>query len=588
MDAKRSACVVVVVGVLGPVAPGQALRFVECTQEAGLVHTPAAGVSAYLPFHTAGGAVGDFNNDGWTDVFVLGGGGGVDRLFINQGLDAQGHAHFVDEAPAWGVDRTHHSFGAAAADYDGDGDTDLYVTSYGPGDQTPGGGSYILYRNDSDSGADGFTDVSVEAGLNILLHENFFGGTGSAWGDYDLDGDLDLYVCAYRYFHEGNRLFRNDGDSTFTDVTDELGMAFTEVNGFLPAWVDLNGDIFPELVLIGDTGTSKYFVNNAGASFTQTPGLAEAFNNAMGVSFGDLNNDGLIDLYVTGSHYPFLGGPGNQLMLQRPDGSFEDVAVEAGVMNGGWAWGTVVADLDLDGLEDIACASGFNQLWTAEPVRVWLGEGVDAMGVPTFTEQAAASGLAHTGQSRGLIHFDADNDGDQDVVVLSTGQPLAMYRNDTITPETPAPGGAAWLRVRLDTSARDSLAPDGFGALVTVQTELGRWIEPVYGRPDHCTTGEAGAHFGLGGSAVVEALRVRWNDGTFTTLVDLAPNQIIEVRAPSSPADLNGSGAVDAADVLLFLEAASTGSPAADVSGDWRFDYTDVLVFMGWFAGASG
>ncbi len=143
-------------------------------------------------------------------------------------------------------------------------------------------------------------------------------------------------------------------------------------------------------------------------------------------------------------------------------------------------------------------------------------------------------------------------------------------------------------RVNLDTSARGTLSLDGFGALVTIVTNTARWIEPIYGRTDHCTTGESGAHFGLGASTLVEALRVRWNDGTFTTLVGLATDQIVDVRAPASPADLDGSGAPDITDVLLFLEAVTDGSPVADVNGDWAVDYTDVLVFVVALGGGSG
>ncbi|MEZ6243957.1 MAG: CRTAC1 family protein [Phycisphaerales bacterium] len=572
----------VVVLAIACAAPSQAqlLQFTDCTLASGLTHSNLIGNMTFLGFDSAGGAVGDFNRDGWTDVFVLGGGGAPDALFINQGLDASGQAVFVDEAASWGLGATQHAFGASVADYDKDGDLDIFVTASGPGDAPPVGSQMKLYRNNFAQREASFTDVAQDAGVNVLRTESFYRMSGSGWGDYDLDGDLDLFVCAYWYQASNNRLFRNDGPGqdgayTFTDVTTAMGLEFTGVNGFFPVWIDMNGDAYPELVVIGDTGTSRYFVNNAGTSFTQTSGLVEAFNNAMGASFGDVNNDGLIDLYVSGAYYPFLEGPGNQLMVQQADGSFVDVAPEAGVMNGGWAWGTLMCDLDLDGLEDVACTNGFNQLWVSDATTIWKN-----IGAESFFNTTDACGVAETGQGRGLITFDMDNDGDEDVLILRAGQPLIMYRNDTLTPGEPTPTGLSWLRVNLDTSARPSLAPDGHGALVTAVTDAGEWIEPVYGRTDHCTTGEAGAHFGLGDSTTVEALRVRWNDGTYTTLVDVAPNQIVTVRAPFSVADLDGSGDLNYLDVLVLLQAFGAGSPVADLTGDWALDFSDVLAFM--------
>ena len=208
--------------------------------------TVASGlIASYSPgnvhgFH-GGGAVGDFNRDTFPDVFYPAGGNSPDKLFINNG-----DGTFTDQAVAWGIDESHRSTAAAVGDYNRDGLLDIYVTSLGPdtGNQT---GYHKLYRNNGD---DTFTDVAVAAGVNQSSATSA-DGWGAAWGDYDLDGDLDLAVAGWST-NDGNRLFRNNNDGTFTDVTDSVGLAsLAGTNGFAPRFVDMDGDRYPEIIWIG-------------------------------------------------------------------------------------------------------------------------------------------------------------------------------------------------------------------------------------------------------------------------------------------------------------------------------------------------
>lgn len=561
-------------------APAQLFSFTDVTEQAGVEVVHTTGVSPYLAFLSAGGAAADFDRDGWCDLFVLGGGGTPDRLFINNR-----DGTFTDRAPEWGVDLTQHSFGASAADFDGDGWIDLYVTSYGPGDAPPAPMQHKLYKNNGPNteGQCTFSDRAASAGVQILLHENFLNGTGSSWGDIDLDGDLDLGVSAYNHNQAGNRVYLNNGDGTLTDATAELGLEFNQVQGFMPAWVDFNNDRYPEYMLIGDTGSSRYYVNNGpgpdGAlSFTEIEAVGDAFNNAMGFATGDVNNDGLLDMYVSGSYYPFLDGPGNQLMVQQPDGSFVDMATEPGVLNGGWAWGVLINDFDHDGLADVLSTNGFGPLWVGEQTYLWKN-----MGGLVFVEDAIASGLEHLLMGRGAISLDYDNDGDMDIAIFASGGSFKLYRNNLTAPGEPTPAGANWLRVELDTSERESLAPQGIGSLVTVQTSAGRFIDSIDNQASHCSTGQVGGHFGLGEADVLEAVQIRWNDGSYTTLVDVPANQILTVRAGFHPADVDGSGALTIDDILAFVQAFGEGSLVADQDGDWRLTFDDVLRFLHWY-----
>ena len=192
-----------------------------------------------------GGAVGDFNNDGWQDVLFITSGAAPDRLFINDG-----DGTFTDRAAEWGVADLHLGLCAAVGDYDGDGWLDAYVISMGDPGTAPQVGRNRLYRNNRDQT---FTDVAADVGL-ATISADVADGLGAAWGDYDLDGDLDL--CVACWIGVGSRLYRNDG-GLFTDVSVEAGVFDPAVRGFSPRFVDMDGDRYPELLLAADFQTSR-------------------------------------------------------------------------------------------------------------------------------------------------------------------------------------------------------------------------------------------------------------------------------------------------------------------------------------------
>ena len=561
---------------------------------------------------TGGAAVGDFNRDGWQDVFLLGGGGAVDALYLNNG-----DGTFTDHAAAAGVAWSHRGLAAAVGDFDGDGWPDLFVTSLGGsgGDRRPG--AHRLYRNlgvasasteagarnrrtapatreaasaagagrtppvhaapvraptasgaaagapttgDAESvaesgrvpggppgGVPGFVDVAAAAGVATTATPRP-DGMGAAFGDFDLDGDVDLFVAGYQY-HDGNKLFRNDG-GRFTDVTvamfgPALAIDVLETWSFAPAFVDMDGDRYPELLIAGDYGTSRYFLNDGGLRFRDLTAASGTGAGAMGMgsAFGDFDGDGRFDWYLT-SVYARTGTEsvrnGNQLYLNEGRHRFREASVAAGVNHGGWGWGAVAADLNHDGVLDLVTTNGWTRAnhqgdleWLSEPTRVYLGRGVAAGNadgpLPAFDFVQEQVGLRHRDQGRGLIAFDYDNDGDRDILIVNLSGPMTLFRNDLTGP------GTNYLRVFLDRGQNRAVAPDGIGALVSIRTGGSEQHRYIGGEGVYLGSGELSAHFGTGTAALIDELTVIWPDGTVTALRSIPANQTLTVRYGATP-----------------------------------------------------
>ena len=285
--------------------------------------------------------MGDFNNDGWQDLLFLAGGGGPDALYLNNG-----DGTFSDHAREAGLAAAHRGIGAAVGDYDGDGWLDLFVTSLGEAGAPAVPGRHRLYRNNGIGGVTergvgvpAFAEVAESAGVaysSVAMAD----GMGAAVGDYDLDGDLDLFVTGYLPGSFGNVLYRNNGDGRFALVTGGSGVE-TDVMGFGATFADMDGDRYPELLLVADFGMSRYFRNNGNGTFSDlTPVSGTGLDaNGMGSAVGDLDNDGLLDWYVTTVQVDEpvrLVGSGNMLYLNRGRHRFGEAARDARVSDGGW------------------------------------------------------------------------------------------------------------------------------------------------------------------------------------------------------------------------------------------------------------
>jgi len=507
------------------VAPQGQLHFQEITN---------AGIDAVLDNiadHPAGGmnggaAIGDLDGDGWPDIFVPSSGVHPDRIYLNQH-----DGSFLKSFPQVTGSPLYRGCGAAIADIDKDGDMDIFVSSFGdvtgPSSQpTPGG--HRLYRND---GNGVFTDIARTAGVATTSPQDA-DGFGAAFGDYDLDGDLDLFVCGWRQQAGGNRLFRNDGSGHFEDVTLAAGVAMMDLNSFSPRFADLDGDRYPELLLAADYGTTTLFHNRGNGSFEDATAamVPDKVQYGMGQCVGDFNGDGIFDWYVSSIFYQNGGtlANGNRLYLtDRRGDRLRAVSPAAGVDDGGWGWGTIGCDFDHDGDLDIAEVNGWQMLpeFQGESSYLFLNRG-DA----TFVESSLPTGFRAVGMGRGLYSIDYDRDGDLDLLIAENNGPLRLFRNDLSGLQR------HWLEIRCDTSAHPGLAPEGIGAMLQLELPSGRQVSAVDSGCSYLGTSQRLVHFGLGAQQQASSLTVIWPDGFRTRLENVAADQelLIQAQAPLS------------------------------------------------------
>jgi len=627
-DAPIAALCVVLVASLWVHATPPAFEDVALNAFGGpYVHKHTVNQSSAL-FMTGGVAAGDFNRDGWQDLFLVSGDVAPDRLLLNMG-----DGTFADRGGQSGVAAMHHGSAVCVGDIDGDGWLDLFVTSFGSlAGLEPG--HHRLYRNlglDDDGVTPLFEEIAQQAGVQIA---NPFKGDGysAAFGDFDKDGDLDLAVAGWvendcpdkpvqqMRVTAGTRLFENNGDLTFTDVTnthtplntDECPAEYSVddpfVSGFAPRFIDMNGDTWPDLLITSDFGhiseyntPSMYLINNGDGTFrdgTNVPGSGLGLDrNGMGQTVADVDLDGDMDWYVTNICVIPNGStpdePCNTLYLNNGDDTFVEASIPLGVSHGAWGWGCEFLDVDLDGDLDLAETNGWGVGDLGfRPTRLFMNQGLDEGGeLKPFTEEALAAGLDFAGQGRGLIRLDYDNDGDPDLLIVPNStlpameglsdQPVEFYRN--MARETRAPGDSQYLRVFLDTSAHPCLAPDGFGARLELDmgspTPLVQYLSPG---ATYVSQSEMSAHFGFG-TGEPQSLRVLWPNGLQTVIESPAVDQTITVAAPCA-VDTDGNGAVNILDFVAFQGAFLAGNTAvADVDCDQGLSITDFIRYQGLF-----
>jgi cytochrome c peroxidase len=505
----------------GPVAaqsePSNPPPFVEVTAAAG-IQAPRVGNE-----RITGQAWADYDGDGWLDLYITDFGTpqkpGVNRLYRNNGDGTFSLSPLAEQVALAEA----KSGGAVWADYNNDGWSDLYVTNWG---------ANTLFRND---GGQGFTDVTVAAGVGDIAN-----GKTASWGDFDSDGFLDLYVanwsctpsCGRPVTGDQDRLYRSNGDGTFSDMTRMLSSQ-TAGAGFIAGFVDFDNDGDLDIYLVNDEFVNP--VGNAlwrndgpgcdGWCFTEVSKEAGANQRVMGMGLGigDINNDLHFDLFFTNV------GP-STLLLNQGDGTFVNGAVEAGVNTPkAIGWGTVIFDFDNDGWQDIYLAQmtrtdggvGFNPLFRNN------GDG-------TFTDLAEGSGVGDPGKSIGVSVADFDRDGYLDLIVGNFDEGYRLYRN---TLGDSALGGN-WFALNL--SGDGPVNRDAVGARVflTGSDDL------VQMRQVTNSTGLGGnsaleLHFGLG-TAEVESVRVVWLDGHEEVFDGLATNARYTLAYGGEPVLVDG------------------------------------------------
>ena len=516
-----------------PALAAAQVQFVDATRSAGIdFHHRHGGTGEKYPMETMGsGAVFfDYDLDGWIDLYFVNS-AGSGALYHNR---ADGT--FTDETQRAGVADGGYGLGCTAADYDSDGDLDLYITAYGPN---------TLYRNEGDGTFGSATD---QAGIAGPQFANPGMSTGAAFADYDSDGDLDLYVGNYAQFrpeiHEpciraGNItvycgpeafkpqrdvFYRNEGDGTFTDVTDAVGIlpaAAKELGSF---FIDYDQDFDLDLYVAGDRTPNLLYRNDSGR-FAEVGALAGvAYNDmgkplaGMGVDVGDYDNDGLFDFFVTNYQWET-----NSLYKNLGNGFFADITFQAGLGVPSLqylAWGTLFIDYDNDGDRDLFVANGhlddnihlFDAVTYAQQNQVFRNDGAARY---TDVSDQLGTGLQLKQVSRGAAMGDYDNDGDLDVVVANNNQPAALLRND---------GGnqGHWLSLHLVGRA--------VGAQVRVVAGDLTQVDVVRTGSSYLCQSAMRPFFGLGDRDRVDEVEIRWPSGALQRLQDIAANQLLTVR----------------------------------------------------------
>ena len=466
-----------------PVA--QPVTFTDVAAELGIDHTDLGS------FHGAGVSFRDFDGDGWDDLSLAAGEDELPAFYLNGEGTSFAHATLVlpgledseSEVVLW-------------ADYDNDGDQDVFVGYHSVPNQ--------LFRNDGGA----FSDVTEEAGLPtveppIPLHIT----STAAWGDYNNDGALDLFVGNYGLFVERNELFRNNGDGTFTEVADFAGVGKSKLP-FQGVWVDYDQDGWQDLYVVNDKRMgNQLFRNNADGTFEDVTLASGAglIMDAMGIAVGDYDGDLDLDFYVSNT------AAGNALLRNNGDGTFTDVAKEAGVLVGFVCWGANFFDADNDGDLDlfVACI-GHSAAGTPNALFENQGDG-------TFLPYPGFKG--YLSYSYGSAIADYDRNGYPDIAILnSEGDPFTLWRNSG--------GPNHWLRIDLEGTASNR---DGIGSRVEVHAGGEVYVRTTHGGLSYKSQHSHTLTVGVGSATLVDSLTIQWPSGGRDVHHNLSVDQMYQL-----------------------------------------------------------
>lgn len=550
---KRAAALLLVAALLFASAQIAAVQFRDVTATAGIdAHIISGGLQKkyVLEVNGSGACWFDYNNDGYMDLYLVNG----STLEELQGKKpARPHRSylyrnnrngtFTDVTDAAHVPGSGWGFGCVAADYDNDGHTDLFITNFGPN---------ILYHNNGDGT---FSDVTAKAGLGggSIWH------SGAAFGDYDGDGYVDLYVagyldfdikhpelktCEYRgvevhacgplgYKGAPDALYHNNGDGTFTDVTAKAGVVDKNLYfGFTVIFDDLDGDGKPDIFVANDSNPNYFYRNKGDGTFQELgiqSGLAVNVDgkemSSMGVAVGDYDHDGRMDLFVTtfaNDNYVLFHNDGN--------GFFSDLSYPAGVGEPTvpWlGWATFFLDYDNDGWPDLFAANGHVYPEVEgkiaekyrQPLQLFRNSGAGK-----FREVSRQAGLSSLPwhSARGGAYCDFDNDGWVDMVVSNIDDRPQLLKNSG--------NSARWITLKLIGAKSNR---DAIGAQVKLQAGDLVQYDHVRAGGSFLSNNDPRLHFGLGDHNSIDIIEIRWPSGRTERLAGVKPDQILTIREGS-------------------------------------------------------
>jgi hypothetical protein len=530
-----------------------AIRFENITAKAGvnfITHNSPTPNKNQIETMVAGVALLDYDGDGWLDIYLVNG-AAIPSLqkespaYWNRLYHNNHDGTFTDVTERAGLAGAGYGMGVAVGDYDNDGRPDIFLASV-TGNQ--------LFHNNGDGT---FSDVTAKAGLaGAEMNGKKMWSVGAGWFDYNNDGKLDLFVVNYcvwevnkdpychvkggvrGYCHPKlyaslhNSLFRNNGDGTFTDVSQETGISSHMGKGMSVSFADYDGDGFLDAFVANDTTPGFLFHNLGGKKFEEVgmqAGVAYAPDGAalsgMGSDFKDVNNDGRPDIWYTAVEHETF-----PLLINQGNGEFDDLTHASGLeatkeMSG---WGNGIFDFDNDGWKDLFVAranvldniSELGNRKYPEPNSLFrnLGNG-------KFAEIGPSAGLDFQEEAahRGVAFGDLFNDGRIDAVVTVLGGPVEILRNISET-------GNHWILLKLVGKQSNRM---GIGAQIHITTEDGasQWNE-VTTAVGYTASSDSRVHFGLGKNRLIKDVEIRWPSGIKQVLHEVAADQILTVEEP--------------------------------------------------------
>jgi hypothetical protein len=531
------------------------IRFEERAAQSGLNFTTLASPTPnknQVETMVAGVALFDYDGDGYLDVYLVNG-AAIPSLkkespaYWNRLFHNNHDGTFSDVTEKAGVAGAGYGMGVAVGDYDNDGWPDLFVANVTENQ---------LFHNNRDGT---FTDVTAKAGLQGgSLEGKKMWSVGAGWVDYNKDGLLDLFVVNYckwevnkdpyctigggargychpRYYSPThNSLFRNNGDGTFTDVSEETGIASQPGKGMSVSFADYDGDGFLDAFVANDTTRNFLFHNKGGKRFEEvgeTAGVAYGSNgtalSAMGSDFRDVNNDGLADIWHTAVEFETF-----PLYENHGHGDFADSTVSGGLarltsqMSG---WGNGIVDFDNDGWKDlfVARSNVLDNISGLVPERHYPERNsvFRNLGSDKFEDASPDAGpdFAKEAPHRGVAFGDIDNDGHVDMVVTVLNGPVKLFHNISRD-------NNHWILLKLVGSRSNRM---GIGAQIRILTEDGQsqWSE-LTTAVGYASSSDSRVHFGLGSNRHIKEIEIHWPSGIKQVLPNVDVDRIMSIQEP--------------------------------------------------------
>lgn len=497
-----------------------------------------------IKMNGSGGAWLDYDRDGDWDLYLVNCQGS--ESITNALYENQGNGSFLRIFNS-GAEDDGEGMAVSSADYNNDGYPDLFITNYG---------NFKLLKNNGDKT---FTDVSAVA-FPQGIKDWWYGG--STWGDYNLDGHLDLYVSGYVDFSRRpkytnlrfpmdfgglpNTLYKNNGDGTFSDITSTISVLSDASRKSMQAiFYDFNEDGFPDLFVANDTDANGFYLNRGDGTFKSFSGPSglSTTDGSMGIALGDMNRDGLTDLvytnyaaevnilaYLIDNNSKNDGNLRNAIFVHDFDSPMVHKLSWPNI-----SWGPGLFDLDNDGDLDLFFANGHLNSVSGDNRQANLLFENDGSGY--FADISEPSGILATGKRihRSALFADYDNDGKVDIYITVNGQQVEDGSGNIVYDANQGRGillhnesdtGNSWIKVRLEGTESNR---DGFGAVVNIQTNNGKQKQTLTSGQGYFSSNAKELYFGLNRTDIINQITIVWPSGIKQTYLDIPARQTIYV-----------------------------------------------------------